>query len=255
VRLCALLLPLVLAFAPTASAELSAHGDLFASFSGGIWPRSLPRDRPSPIAVHLAGTVKTLSGARPPALRAITIALGRGGRLNAAGLPLCFPAEVRSSTDAQALAACGAALVGHGTYLASTAFPEQQAFPARARILAFNSLLDGRPAILAHVYGAEPAPVTRLYQFRISRKSGPYGILLAASLPASSNRYGYLTAISLDLHRTYFYRGLRRSYLSATCATPPGIFRATFPFARAVMRFSDGRHLTARLIRSCRVRH
>ena len=44
-------------------------GALFVRFSGAITPSALPRQARAPIAVRLAGTVKTLSGERPPALR------------------------------------------------------------------------------------------------------------------------------------------------------------------------------------------
>ena len=55
--------------ASLAQAELTARGDLFVKFSGGIAPNALPRDARAPISVSVAGTVRTLSGERPPALR------------------------------------------------------------------------------------------------------------------------------------------------------------------------------------------
>ncbi len=68
------------------------------------------------------------------------------------------------------------------------------------------------------------------------------------------NRYGYLTRISLSLHRNFTYRGRARSYLSAACDAPAGFPGASFPFARASMTFADGRTLASTLIRSCEVR-
>ena len=72
-----------------AHAELTERGDLFVRFQGGINPTALPRKRPAPITVSVAGSVKTLSGERPPALRKIEIELNRGGELNSRGLPIC----------------------------------------------------------------------------------------------------------------------------------------------------------------------
>lgn len=131
------------------------------------------------------------------------------------GLPVCHSSEIDPGTSAEALAACGSALVGEGRYLANTAFPEQSTFPTRGRIVAFNSVDHGHPAILAHV--------------------------------------GYLRKISLSLFRVFSYRGRSRSYLSAACAAPPGFPGAVFPFARASMAFEDGRRLSSTLTRSCRV--
>jgi hypothetical protein len=240
--------------ASLAQAELTAHGDLFVRFSGGIAPDALPRHSRSPISVSIAGAVRTLSGQRPPALRRISIALNRGGRLDARGLPVCHRHDIEPSSTEEALARCRPALVGGGSYDADVAFPEQSAFPSHGRILAFNAVVAGQRAILAQVYGARPVPITRIIVFRIRESAGTYGTVLTGTLPPSLNRYGYLNSISLSLHRNFTYRGQRRSYLSATCDAPAGFPGASFPFAHASMTFADGRTLSSTLTRSCKVR-
>jgi hypothetical protein len=245
---------LLLAIVPAARAELTASGDLFVRFSGGISPKLLPRETRAPIAVNVAGDVKTLSGERPPALRRIEIAINRGGRLDARGLPVCRRTQIQPSTTAEARASCGPALVGDGSFDADVAFPEQSAFPSHGDVLAFNTVVDGKPAILAHVYGTEPAPITRTIIFRIRASAGTYGTVLTAAVPESVNQWGYLTHFSLSLHRNFTYRGQRRSYLSAACDAPVGFPGATFAFAHAAMTFADGRTLSSTLTRSCRVK-
>jgi len=240
--------------ASLAQAELTARGDLFIRFSGGIAPTELPRDTRAPIAVSVSGTVRTLSGQRPPALRRIAIAINQGGRLDARGLPVCRQSEIEPSSTEEALARCGPALVGGGSYVADVAFPEQSAFPSHGRILAFNAVVDGKRAILAHVYGKEPVPITRIIVFRIRESRGTFGTILTGALPASLNRWGYLRRISLSLHRNFTYRGRPRSYLSAACDAPAGFPGASFPFAHASMSFADGRTLSSTLTRSCKVR-
>jgi hypothetical protein len=240
--------------ASLAQAELTARGDLFVKFSGGITPDALPREARAPIAIQVTGTVRTLSGERPPALRGISIAINRGGKLDAHGLPVCRQRQIEPSSTQEALARCGPALVGGGSYDADVAFPEQSAFPSHGRVLAFNAVVDGKRAILAHVYGANPIPITRIIVFRIEETGGTYGTVLTGSLPASTNRWGYLRRISLSLHRNFTYEGQRRSYLSAACDAPAGFSGATFPFAHASMRFADGRTLSSVLTRSCKVR-
>lgn len=237
-----------------AHAELSQRGNLFVEFSGGIAPNALPRHSRAPISVSVAGAVKTLSGERPPALRGISIAINRGGRLDTQGLPLCRKSQIEPSSTRQAMAVCGPALVGEGSYTADVAFPEQSAFPASGRILAFNAVVGGQRAILAHVYGGDPAPITRIIVFHIRERPGTYGTVLTGTLPTSINRYGYVKRISLSLHRNFTYRGRARSYLSAACAAPAGFPGATFPFAHASMTFADGRTLASTLTRSCKVR-
>jgi|SRR5215203_3986558 len=240
--------------AAAAGAELTERGDLFVKFDGGIAPQALPRASRAPIAIRVAGTVRTLSGERPPALRQITIAVNRGGSLDASGLPTCRKSQIEARSTEQAMQVCGSALVGTGHYEAAIAFPEQIAFPLQGPILAFNAVVDGKEAILAHVYGTDPFPATRIITFRIRRSRGTFGTVLVGALPPSLNRYGYLKEIDLRLHRTFTYRGRARSYLGAQCAAPSGFQIGVFAFARVSMAFEDGRKLSSTLIRSCRVR-
>ncbi|HEX6601553.1 MAG TPA: hypothetical protein VF030_02835 [Solirubrobacterales bacterium] len=247
-------LTITLLFASLAHAELVERGDLFVKFQGGIAPTALPRQINAPISVRVDGTVRTLSGERPPALRYIAIGINRGGRIETNGLPVCQRSQIEATSPALALAACRSALVGRGRYVGALSFPEQTAFPLRGGILAFNSKVDGQRAILAHVYGADPFPTTRIIVFRIRKSKGTFGTVLAAALPASLNRHGYLKRIVLELRREFVYRGRKHSYLSAACAAPSGFTTGVFPFVRVGMAFADGRKLTSTLIRTCRVR-
>jgi hypothetical protein len=238
---------------PLAQAELTERGDLFVRFKGGIAPNALPRTKLAPIAVSVAGTVKTLSGERPPALRKIRIELNRGGRLDPRGLPACRYRELVAASSQQVLAACKDALVGEGAYAAKTAFPEQASFPSEGHILAFNAVYKGHSAILAHIYGHDPVPISRIIVFRIHRTGGTFGTVLTGMLPDAINHHGYVVGIALRLFRRFDFHGQPRSYLSAACAAPPGFPSAVFPFARASMSFADGRTLSSTLTRSCRV--
>ena len=244
---------LLVLIVPLAHAELTERGDLFVRFKGGISPRALPRTKLAPIAVSVAGTVKSLSGERPPALRRIRIELNRGGKLDPSGLPLCRYGQLVAASPKQVLAECGDALVGEGSYHAKTAFPEQATFPSAGHMLAFNAIYEGHSAILAHIYGREPIPISRIIVFRIRRSGGTFGTILTGTLPDAVNHYGYVAGIYLRLFRRFDVDGRRRSYLSAACAAPAGFPSAVFPFARASMSFADGRTLSSTLTRSCRV--
>jgi len=238
----------------SAKAELTQHGDLFVTFSGGISPSALPRRTLAPISVSVSGTVRTPPGTHPPPLRQIKIALNRNGQLDTTGLPICHASQLEGTSSAQALSACRNALVGSGTYAAQASFPEKSTFPTEGHILAFNTLSEGRPAILAHLYGTNPVPSTSVMTFYIQHPYGAYGIQLTDNLPPSLNHYGYVTRISLDLHRNFTYHGKPRSYLSAACSAPRGLSVALFPFAHASMSFEGGVTLSSTLIRSCTVR-
>lgn len=239
--------------ASMANAELVERGDLFVKFSGGIAPTTLPRHVKAPISVRVDGTVRTLSGEQPPALRWIAIAINRGGTIDTRGLPVCRRSQIEAVSSTQALAACGPALVGEGRYLAGVSFPEQDTFPLRGKVLAFNTVINGARAILAHVYGPDPFPNSRIFVFHIRKSQGTFGTILTAALPVSLNRNGYLKRIVLNLRRTFIHAGRRRSYLSAACGAPSGIDIGIFPFVRVSMTFSDGRKLSSTLIRTCKV--
>jgi hypothetical protein len=240
--------------ASIARAELVEHGDLFVKFDGGISPTALPRHENAPITVSVDGTIKTLSGDRPPALRFIAIAINRGGRIDTNGLPTCKRSQIEPATSREALAACQPALVGEGRYVGALSLPEQSAFPLQGRVLAFNAVIDGQRAILAHVYGSNPVPNSRNLVFHIHNSKGTFGTVLTAALPVGLNKYGYLKKISLNLQRDFIYRGRKHSYLSAACAAPAGLNSGVFPFVRVSMTFADGRKLASTLIRTCRVR-
>ena len=239
--------------APPAQAELTQHGDLFITFNGGLTPEALPRHRAAPIDVHVAGTIRTVSGARPPALRKIAIAINRDGSIDTAGLPLCPASRIEATSTAAALSACRPALVGTGHVSAEAAFTGGSPFPFHGRLLAFNSTVNGSRVILAHVYGTEPISISRTIVFHLRSATGTYGTVLSATIPNVAGEFGYLTAIELSLHRLYTYRGERRSYLSASCPAPSGFGAAVFPLARAAMSFEGGATLSSTVTRSCKV--
>jgi hypothetical protein len=250
----AMLATVLLFGASLANAELVERGNLFVKFAGGIEPTKLPRHVNAPISVRVDGTVRTLSGERPPALRFISIAINRGGRVETKGLPVCKRSAIEAASSAQALAACGGALVGKGRYVAGVTFPEQATLPLQGRVLAFNAVIDGKRAILAHIFGSQPFPNSRTFTFQIHNSQGTFGTVLAASLPRYLNENGYLKRIVLNLRRDYVYGGRKRSYLSASCGAPSGATIGVFPFVRVGMAFADGRKLSSTLIRTCTVR-
>jgi hypothetical protein len=108
--------------------------------------------------------------------------------------------------------------------------------------------------ILGHVYGDDPAPTTGIIVFDIHHTGGTFGTVLTGTMPEALTRWGYLKRISLRLHRNYTYRGRPRSYLSAPCRAPRGLSQASFKFAYTSMTFDDGRTLSAKLTRTCRVK-
>jgi hypothetical protein len=235
--------------------ELSQTGNLRISFSGGFSPRSLPRERPAPISVHVKGAIGTTDGSHPPPVRRVEIALNRNGKLTTEGLPACTSARLQSTSTEEALARCRPALVGRGRFGAEVEFPGVEPFPASGRMLAFYGTRMGGPALLLHLYITTPTRTTFVLALKISRRArGQFGTVLTAKIPSLAGGLGSVTEIDLTIGRTYSFHGRRHSFLSASCAAPSGFPGAIFSLARGSFTFADGRKIDTTLTRNCRVR-
>jgi DNA-binding beta-propeller fold protein YncE len=229
------------------------RGPVQVSFDGRLTPHALPRHGTAPVGIEVEAKISGTQGNPPPQLRKLAIAINRYGRLTSSGLPLCNMRAIQPSTNSGALAACGDSLVGEGHFSANVKLPQQSPFPSSGKVLAFNGRLHGKPAILAHIYGTEPAPTSYVLPFLIRVSQGTYGSVLEASLPQATGNWGYVTGLRMNLHRRFSYRGRGRSYLSAGCPAPAGFPGAVFPLARTSFSFAGGPNLVSVLNRSCRV--
>jgi hypothetical protein len=241
--------------ASLANGELTQRGNLRLAFTGKIAPKKLPRTGAAPVSVRISGSIGTADGARPPELSKIAIAFNRYGRVSTRGLPVCDAAELETSTSEMARRVCRGALVGHGKFRAKVDFPGREPVPVVGDVLAFNSSRDGKPLLLLHIYGSNPAQVTYVVEFRIVRlKNGPFGTVFVAHIPKIASRLGYVTNVSLTFERRYVFQGRSRSFLSARCAAPLGFPGAVFTLARGSFTFDNGQRISTSLARNCWVR-
>lgn len=246
----------VLALGAAARAALIQEGNLRVIFDGSLAPQVLPRERPAPVTVSLTGSVGTADGSRPPQLRQMNIAVNREGLVSVAGLPRCPAGLLQQTSNKAALEVCGRALVGTGHFAANVHFQDAPLFPARGRVLAFNSRIHGQPGLLLHLYGTSPVRAAFVLPFKIRHpKRGEYGTVFSTRIPELASDLGYVTDIEMTMGRTYTYRGKQRSFLSASCAAPAGFAGALFTLARGTFIFANGQRLSATLSRDCRVRN
>jgi DNA-binding beta-propeller fold protein YncE len=227
------------------------RGPVQVSFGGRLTPHSLPRHGTAPVGIVVDARITGTKGGAPPQLRRIAIAINRNGQLSAEGLPVCRESQIQPSTTSGARAACGEALVGEGHFAANVKLPEQSPFPSSGKVLAFNGRLHGRPAILAQIYGTQPAPTSYVLPFSIRSSHGTYGTVLEASLPQATGDWGYVTGLKMNLRRSFRYHGKRHSYLSAGCPAPAGFPSAVFPLARTRFAFAGDLNVTSILNRTC----
>jgi hypothetical protein len=243
----------LLAVAAVAQAEIAQKGDLRVKFEGQLTPHSLPRSKQAPVKVAVSAKISPVGNAELPQLRTMSIAINRFGNINTKGLPVCELDDIQPATTADALAVCRKSLVGEGSFTADVPSSGRAPFPSEGKLYAFNGVSEGRPAILAHVYGVRPAPTSFTLVFLISKSGGTYGNTLKVALP-SSKAGGAITGISLSLSKTFKSHGKTQSYVTGSCPAPKGVRVAGFPFAKASLAFSDGRKVNSTLNRSCSVR-
>lgn len=250
--LCAALALLALALlAPAAYTEVSQGTNVRVIFKGNLTPHSLPRTGLAPVRVAVGATIVPAEGTTPPSLREIQIEINRHGHFDLEGLPICRYDAIQPSSTATAMSTCKSSLVGKGNFSSTVLHPEVSPFPSEGALYAFNGTYKGKPAILAHIYGTEPIPTSYTIPFTISKAKGDYGTSLTAPMPNVGNEWGFITGLSLNLGRTFHYRGERRSYIAAGCPAPEGVAIAPFDFARATFNFGTEK-VRSVLSRSCR---
>jgi DNA-binding beta-propeller fold protein YncE len=237
------------------ASEAVQKGNLRVAMDASLAPKKLPRETDAPVHFSVSANVSSADGSIPPQLRGITVKINRNGTIDPTALPVCEMEDVQPSTTQGALAACRDSFVGEGKLLAKVLLTQQSPFPSSGRIVAFNGVWKGRPAILAHVYGTKPVPTSFTMPFVISKLSkGTYGTQLHATLPHFSGKWGYITGISLNLGATSNSHGHKRSYISAACRAPKGFGKASFSLTEAKLAFQGHGPVTQTLQRSCGVR-
>ena len=238
----------------TAAAERSGGGALLTTFNGSIAPKYLPRHRPVPVSLELEGSIRATDGSPTPRLSSIGIEFGASGGLETAGLPVCPRARLRNATSLQALQRCGSALVGNGTIVTEAPLSAEDPLLARARALAFNGRMGGRPAVWVHAYSTSP-PVSFVLPFFIRTvRTGAYGIRLHAPLADALGPWPRLRSFRLLLGRRYRAHGVTRGYLNASCPLPPRFNTLSFPLAKVTYGFAERPSRAITIIRACRVR-
>jgi hypothetical protein len=242
----------LLAISAASYAQVLQKGSIRVKLNGGIAPAKLPRDRSAAVSVSVSTQISPTRDNEQPQLKKIQIAINRFGHLDATGLPVCEVDDIQPATTEKALAACRGSLVGEGHFAAEVALDRQGGFPSDAKMYAFNGRYQGKPAILAHVYGEDPVPTSFTLPFVISHRAGTFGTVLTGAIPGKSGNA--VTSLSLRLSRSYRYRGKTHSFATASCPAPKGVNVASFSFAKVDYKFADGRKLESVLGGTCKPR-
>lgn len=232
-----------------ASAVILRAGDLIVNVEGAVTPTKLSPTAPSPISFKVSAGLQTAGGGPLPALQTFSFDADRQGSFFTGGLPTCAPSRLRSADPAEAMKLCGNALVGTGTTSALLSFPEQTPYVVSAPLLMFNGGSSGRGSLLVMlVYAQTPVPTTFVVLGVVTKTAGVYGTNTLVKIPTIAGGYGSLKGFEVRIHRTWSYRGKKRSFLVAHCGT--GRFLAHAEFA-----FANGAQFSGTLVKQCTPKH
>jgi hypothetical protein len=247
-----MLVAMLAAVGPAGGEEVQ-RGDLIVSLDGHLSPLTLPRHERVPVAVELAGRLRTTDGSLPPQVRRFELRLPRQARVNSRGLSTCSTSRLEYTTSAEAMAACRSALVGRGKLGADVKLPNQSPFPVDARVLAFNARVGGRSGVVFHAYAGNP-PTVIVVPFAIREGDGRLGTRLVAHLAHALGPWPRITAFEVRLFRHFVRAGRPASYLNASCPIPKRLTAGFFSLAQLSLTLPRGRHIGVGIARGCRAR-
>lgn len=236
-----------------ASATTVLAGNLLIKINGHTSPRALPKDEMAPIGFHGSASIATRDGSHIPAALGTQLLVDRHIGLDTTGLPTCSLGQIEARTPAEAMRACGDALLGRGTSTAQVQFPESAAFEASGPLLAFNGPPSGGGGYggsgyneqLYYVYADVPVPTALIAVGKVSRAAGKYGYEISISIPTIAGGAGSFNSAEFTIDRRWTHDGTKHSFLNAECAN--GHFDA-----QVGISFGDGSSLKGNVVNACR---
>lgn len=240
----------VLAVVTSAGGEEVQRGDLIVSLDGSLSPRILPRHERAPVAVELAGRLRTTDGSLPPQVSRFELRLPRQARIDQRGLPICRASRLEYTTSTEAMAACGPAVIGRGVLGADVKLPDQAPFAVKADVIAFNAKVQGRSGVVLHAFADDP-PTSIVVPFTITKGRGRLGTRLTARLDRSLGPWPRITSFDVRLFRRFVRQGRSASYLSASCPIPRRLTAGFFSLAQLSVTLPSGRRIGVGIARGC----
>ena len=236
----------VAGIATAAKPTVVRAGNMILTVNGNVSPTALPANKLAPISLNSNGSIRTVDGSHPPAAKAITVDFDKNGTTDVTGLPTCSAGKLQARDTKTVKKVCPDAIVGSGKTTVEVAFPDQTPFNATGPLVFFNGgKKGGVTTLLIHAYVAVPTPTALVTTVRITRiKKGRYGTRAVASIPTIAGGSGSVTDFSFTVNRKYAYKGKKKSYLLAKCAT--GKF-----FAHATAEFTNGDRISGGIVRTC----
>lgn len=242
---CSLAVVMLAAGSVAAKAVSLDFGTLAVELEGTVSPEALSADHDQPISFQVGAGLEETAGRTLPTLQRFVLDADRQGHLFTQGLPVCSAARLQDTDTAEALKACKPALVGRGTTSAELHFPSQRPYVVHAPLLMFyGGSPGGKVLLIMQVFAKQPVPTTFVVRGLVGHGSGPYGTHTVVDLPTIAGGNGSLKSFSVKIHRTWSFRGKRRSFLVAHCQT--GRF-----IGHGELDFNDGERIEGTILKRC----
>ncbi len=227
-------------------------GNLILHADVSMTPKVLSRSDMAPIKLRASGSAETADGTHIPPAKTLDLHVDKHMRVESTGLPSCSARRIEATAPAEAMKACGGALVGRGFITAQVEFPESSPFDTKGPLLIFNGPASAAgpayPDMLFYTYVSVPAPTAVVVHAKLSKDSGKYGFTIATAIPRVAGGSGSLTGFELTVERRWTHGGRRLSYLNAEC--PDGHF-----FNQVEATFLGGPDVNGSLVSSCQAKN
>lgn len=227
------------AFAGNSTPVTVKAGNLEVTYNGQFTPSTLPKKKLAPISLSASGSIKTLDGTHPPALKEVVLETDKNGTINTKGIPVCKAGQLQARDTNAAMKVCGKSLIGTGNTTVEVQFPEQRPVPVTSKLLVLNGgTSGGKTTLYIHAYFSAPVTGAIVTTVKIKKvHNGRYGLKSVASIPKIANGAGSVKTFNLTINK--------KGVLMAKC--PDGKLQA-----KATGVFADGTKATGSIVRTCK---
>lgn len=214
-------------------------GNLEVTYNGGFSPTTLSKKKLTPITFNASGSIKTLDGSHPPALKEAIIETDKNGTISTKGIPVCKSGQLQARDTNAAMKVCGKSLIGTGTTTVEVQFPEQNPVKVKSKLLVLNGgTAGGKTTLFIHAYFSAPVTGAIVTTVKIKKvHNGRYGLKSVATIPKIANGAGSVESFNLTINK--------KGVLMAKC--PDGKLQA-----KATGIFADGTKATGSIVRTCK---
>jgi len=214
-------------------------GNLEVTYNGQFTPSTLPKNKLAPISLQASGSIKTLDGTHPPALKEVVLETDKNGAINTKGIPVCTSGKLQARDTKAAEKVCGKSIIGTGNTTVEVQFPEQRPVLVNSKLLVINGgTSGGKTTLFIHAYFSAPVTGAIVTTVKIQKvHNGRYGLKSVASIPKIANGAGSVKSFNLTINK--------KGVLTAKC--PDGKLQA-----KATGVFADGTKATGSIVRTCK---